>query len=86
MRELLVRQRRMLAVALRAHLADFEIIAPQGIHRVGMLVTEVNDSAVPPLAHDVLMLLVDELASVWRRIDALEERLVALHRADKVSR
>src|SRR4029079_11494854 len=32
-RELLVRQRTMLATALRAHLAEFGIIAPQGIHR-----------------------------------------------------
>jgi len=32
-RELLVRQRTMLATALRAHLAEFGIIAPQGILR-----------------------------------------------------
>lgn len=32
------------------------------------------------------MLLVDELATVWRRIEALEERLVALHRTDEMSR
>lgn len=36
-RELLVRQRTMLATALRAHLAEFGIIAPQGIHRVEKL-------------------------------------------------
>ena len=85
-RELLVRQRTMLATAIRAHLAEFGIIAPQGIHRVEMLTKEVNDPAVPPLARDALMLLVDELASVWQRIDELEVRLVALHRADEVSR
>jgi transposase len=85
-RELLVRQRTMLATAIRAHLAEFGIIAPQGIHRVEMLAKEVNEPAVPPLARDALMLLVDELASVWQRIDELEVRLVALHRADEVSR
>jgi len=85
-RELLVRQRTMLATAIRAHLAEFGIIAPQGIHRVEKLANEVNDPAVPPLARDALMLLVDELASVWQRIDELEVRLVALHRADEVSR
>ena len=36
-RELLVRQRTMLATALRAHLAEFGIIAPQGIHRIEKL-------------------------------------------------
>jgi transposase len=85
-RELLVRQRTMLATALRAHLAEFGIIAPQGIHRVEKLAAEVRNPAVPPLAREVLMLLVDELASVWQRIDALEKRLVALHRGDEVSR
>lgn len=85
-RELLVRQRTMLATAIRAHLAEFGIIAPQGINRVEMLAKEVNEPAVPPLARDALMLLVDELASVWQRIDELEVRLIALHRADEISR
>jgi transposase len=85
-RELLVRQRTMLATGLRAHLAEFGIIAPQGIHRVEKLATEVHHPNVPALAREALMLLVDELASVWRQIEALEARLVALHRADEVSR
>ncbi|HTG37597.1 IS110 family transposase [Sphingomonas sp.] len=85
-RELLVRQRTMLATALRAHLAEFGIIAPQGIHRVEKLAAEVRNPAVPSLAQEVLSLLVDELASVWRRLDAIDKRLVALHRTDQVSR
>jgi transposase len=71
---------------LRAHLAEFGIIAPQGIHRVERLAAEVHNPAVPPLAREALMLLVDELASVWRQIDVLEEKLMARHRADEVSR
>ena len=74
-RELLVRQRTMLATALRAHLAEFGIVAPQGIHRVEKLAAEVHDPAVPVEAREVLMLLVDELSSVWRRIEALEALL-----------
>jgi transposase len=85
-RELLVRQRTMLANAVRAHLAEFGIIAPQGIHRVEKLATQVHDPAVPPIARDALMLIVDELASIWRRIEGLEARLVALHRTNEVSR
>jgi transposase len=85
-RELLVRQRTMLATGLRAHLAEFGIIAPQGIHRGEKLAAEVQSPAFPPLARQALMLLVEELASVWRRIEAIEARLVALHRADEVSR
>ncbi len=32
------------------------------------------------------MLLVEELASVWRQIEALESRLIVLHRANDVGR
>ena len=85
-RELFVRQRTILATALRAHLAEFGIVAPQGIHRVEKLAAEVRDPAVPPLAQEALSLLVDELASIGRRLDTIEERLVALHRADQLSR
>jgi len=85
-RELLVRQRTMLATALRAHLAEFGIVAPQGIHRVEKLAAEVRSPVVPPLAREALVLLVDELTSVWRRIEALEARLVQLHRNNEVSR
>ena len=85
-REMLVRQRTMLATGLRAHLAEFGIVAPQGIHRVDKLAAAVHSAAVPPMAREALMLLVDELASVWRRIDTLEGKLMALHRADEVSR
>jgi transposase len=85
-REFLVRQRTMLATALRAHLAEFGITAPQGIHRVEKLATDVHDPAAPPLAREALMLLVAELATVWQRIEALEKRLVALHRTDEASR
>ena len=37
-RERLVRQRTMLANALRAHLAEFGVIAPQGLRNVGQLI------------------------------------------------
>ena len=85
-RELLVRQRTMLATGLRAHLAEFGMIAPQGIHRVEKLAAEVHNPAVPPLAREVLMVLAAELASIWRRVETIEARLIALHRTNDVSR
>jgi transposase len=84
-RELLVRQRTMLATALRAHLAEFGIVAPQGIHRVEKLVAEIHNPAVPCLAREVLKVLADELAGIWQRVEMIEARLVALHRANDVS-
>ena len=52
---LLVRQRTMLASALQAHLAEFDIIAPQGIHRVEKLAAEVHDPAVAGVKADTMM-------------------------------
>lgn len=85
-RELLVRQRTMLATALRAHLAEFGIIAPQGIQRVEKLSAQLHDPSVPPLARDALNLLVEQLASTWKQIDTIEMQLVAIHRTQAVSR
>ena len=53
--KLLVRQRTMLASALRAHLAKFGIIAPEGIHRVEKLAAEVHDPAVAGVKADTMM-------------------------------
>ena len=42
-RDLLVRQRTMLANALRGHLAEFGLIAAQGLHKVAGLIAIVRD-------------------------------------------
>src|SRR3982075_978584 len=55
-RELLVRQRTMLANALRGHLAEFGLIAAQGLHNVAGLIAIVRndeDGRVPDMARRV---------------------------------
>ena len=47
-RELLVRQRTQLVNAVRAHLAEFGIIEPQGIWHVGRLRTHLEDEGTVP--------------------------------------
>jgi transposase len=56
---LLVRQRTMLVNALRAHLAEFGIIAPQGLRHVDELVEAIEDgqSGLPELARSLLRLM-----------------------------
>ena len=56
-RERLVRQRTMLVNALRAHLAEFGVIAPQGLRNVGKLIAIIRDeedARLPSLARQVL--------------------------------
>src|SRR4051812_11471096 len=76
----------MLATALGAYLAEFGIIAPQGIHRVEKLAGQIESPSVPPLVREVLGCLIEQLRAVWARIAALEKRLVAVHRANAMSR
>ena len=59
-RERLVRQRTMLVNALRAHLAEFGVIAPQGLRNVGKLIVIIRDeedARLPSLARQVLQVL-----------------------------
>jgi transposase len=88
-REMLVRQRGQLINALRGHLAEFGIVAPQGAHRVSDLtarLAEPGDEMIPAAARAVLQVLVDQLRDTGRRIDELDERLRARARSDEVCR
>jgi transposase len=61
-RELLVRQRTMLANALRGHMAEF--VAAQGLHNVARLIAIVRDDKderVPDMARQVLRVIADQL-------------------------
>ena len=49
-RELLVRQRTMLVNAIRAHMAEFGIVAPVGIPRVKELLAVIADPQRYPAA------------------------------------
>lgn len=64
---MLVRQRTVLAPGLRAHLAEFGIISPQGIHRVDKLTATVHSAAVLAIPREALMVLVGQLENIWRR-------------------
>jgi transposase len=88
-RDLLVRQRTMLANAIRGHFAEFGIIAPQGIRRVGELAAFLIDDSVanlPVMVRQTLATLIGQLHALGEQITALEARIVAAHRQDSASR
>jgi transposase len=77
-RERLVRQRTSLASALRAHLAEFGVIAPHGLHNVARLVTIVRDASdarLPDLARQVLEVLATQLERLAAAVAAIEQQL-----------
>jgi transposase len=88
-RERLVRQRTGLVNALRAHLAEFGIIAPQGLRHVSQLIAIVRDqedARLPALAREVLQVLAAQIEQLEASVTELERQLLAWHRSNPVSR
>lgn len=86
-RDLLVKQRTMLVNAIRGHAAEFGVCAATGRAKVEELLAQVAaDAAVPTLARDILAMLGRQLEKVEEKIEALERRLLAWHRACALSR
>src|SRR6516225_1792939 len=88
-RDLLVRQRTMLANALRGHMAELGIIAPQGIARVADLMAVLlgeDTTNVPALAREALRGLAAELEALDRRVKEIELAILTWHKDNEASR
>jgi len=88
-RQLFVRQRTTLINAIRAHLAEFGIVA--GIGRNGVevlldLIVKGEDERIPEAARECLMALAAQLHLVKRQILEADRRVLAWHRSSKVSK
>ena len=85
-RDLLVKQRTMLANAIRGHAAEFGVTGAKGIGQIAALIARIaGDPAVPELAREIFARLAEQLAAVDDQIQALEARLKAWHRTDERS-
>jgi hypothetical protein len=87
-REQLVRQRTMLVNALRAHLAEFGMVAAQGLRNVGELIAIVRDDGdrrLPAVARQVLQVLANQIEQIEAAVAALERQLLAWHKTNAVS-
>jgi transposase len=87
-REQLVRQRTMLVNALRAHLAEFGMVAAQGLRNVGELVAIVRDDGdrrLPAVARQVLQVLANQIEQIEAAVTALERQLLVWHKTNAVS-
>jgi transposase len=87
-REQLVRQRTMLVNALRAHLAEFGMVAAQGLRNVGELIAIVRadgDTRLPAVARQVLQVLANQIEQTESAVRTLERQLLAWHKTNPVS-
>ncbi len=87
-RDLLMRQRTMILNAIRAHFAEFGIIAAQGPRKVVELILrlrEDNASDLPETARSALQALAVQLDSLGQEIRTTERQLMAWHRQNQAS-
>ncbi len=88
-RHLLVRQQTALINAIRAHLAEFGIVAPVGRNGVEQLISLINDrrdDRIPDLVRTCLTILHIQLQSLKDEIRVLDRRLNAWHRSSEPCR
>ncbi|MCP4307194.1 MAG: IS110 family transposase [bacterium] len=87
-RELLVRQRTMLANAIRSHMAEFGIVARVGLPQIKELLAVIADPAdtrLPSVARACLESLARQFLSLHDEICVADKRLYAWHRSNLVS-
>ena len=87
-RHLLVRQRTAQVNAMRAHLAEYGVVAPKGREHVRELVDVLNrgKDLLPELARQTLILLATMIEGLSMQIRKIEVALMAWHRADPTCR
>lgn len=88
-RDQLVKQRTTLVNMLRSHMAEFGIVAPQGIWRIGELRSVVGDEMdgrLPALARQALGRVLHQLDSVGADIEKLERQIVKHCKTSEPSR
>ena len=79
-REQLVKQRTEAVNALRSHLYEFGHVAPEGIGylpRLAKVVDEPN-TGIPELARDICRMLLEQIAHLTDRMNALKARIAAM--------
>ena len=88
-RHLFIRQQTAVINAIRAHLAEFGIIAPVGRHGVEELlnvVADPNDKRVPEIARACLLAFGAQLRSLKEQILEFDRMIRAWHRSSETSR
>ncbi len=87
-RDLLVRQRTQTINALRGHLAEFGVIAPQGPAHVGRLASALGGPAsrLPEAVRELAGLLLEQIAGLDAKIAGLEREVHVRARQDEEAR
>jgi transposase len=88
-RHLFIRQQTAVINAIRAHLAEFGIVAPVGRNGVEELldvVADASDQRLPELARDCLAALGAQLRMLKTQVLEFDRRIMAWHRSNEISK
>jgi transposase len=88
-RHMFVRQRTALINAIRAHLAEFGIVAPvgrKGVDDLLYVIADPDDGRVPEIARACLAALGAQLRRIKEQVVDFDRRILAWHRASEMSR
>jgi transposase len=88
-RHLFIRQQTAVINVMRAHLAEFGIVAPvgrKGIEELLDVVADSNDERLPEVARDCLAALGTQLRSLKAQILGFDRQIMAWHRSNETSR
>jgi transposase len=88
-RHLFIRQQTSVINAIRAHLAEFGIVAPVGRHGVEQLlgvVADASDARLPEVARGCVAALGAQLRTLKAQILEFDRMIMAWHRSSEVSR
>lgn len=87
-RDILVGQRTQIINALRGHMGEYGLIAPQGRFHVEKLVVQIRDadSDIPNDARQCLLLLVSSLEELHEKIVALDREISERAKRDEVAK
>jgi transposase len=88
-RHLFIRQQTSVINAIRAHLAEFGIVAPVGRHGVEQLLgvaADANDKRLPDVARACVAALGDQLRMLKAQILEFDRMIMARHRSSETSR
>ena len=86
-RDRLIRNRTELANAIRGFAAEFGLTAAKGVAHLMPLLERIQaDESLPPLARELFAAQAEEFVQLNARIDQVEVKLMARHKADPCSR
>jgi transposase len=88
-RQLFIRQQTSVINAIRAHMAEFGIVAPvgrKGVEQLLAVVTESNSQDVPELARACIAALGAQLRRLKEKILEFDRMILAWHRSNATSR